>query len=332
MPDCCCRVLGQMFPMTKGKVADSDVDRIVNAARSVEIFRLRYFVAVAEELHFGRAADRLHVAQPAISRQIAQLEAGIGARLFDRTRSQIRLTAAGRVLLPRARDILARVIEASRLTRRAAEGMTGMIEIGFVGSATYSLLPNILNKFRSNHPDVELVLHAMNTAELRVALVERSIDVAFARPKIDDPEVVNERVLDEPLIIALPQDHPLAGQETIALAELAGSPFVLYPRQPRPSFADTILRLCLEAGFSPQVAQETMELQTALGLIAVGAGVSLVPASVEESQRHGIAYRRIAGDGPRTSLSLAYRRDNKAATLNLFCSAVLNAVGRGRPG
>lgn len=296
------------------------------AGGGVDVRRLRYFVAVAEEIHFGRAADRLHVAQPALSRQIAQLEAAIGAQLFDRTRSQIRLTMAGETLLPRARDILVQIAEAARLTRRAAEGLTGLIEIGFVGSATYSVLPHILNEFRAGHPDVELVLHAMNTSELRVALVQRRIDAAFARPGIDDREIVNEPVLDEALIVALPQGHPLAAQESIAVADLAGCPFVLYPRQPRPSFADTILGICHQAGFVPTVAQETMELQTALGLIAVGAGVSLVPASVEESQRHGVAYRPIAGEAPRTALSLAYRRDNQTATLKLFCAAVRDAA------
>lgn len=292
----------------------------------VDTRRLRYFVHVAEELHFGRAAERLHVAQPALSRQIAHLEGAIGAQLFDRSRSQIQLTKAGETLLPRARDIMARVAEAARLTRRAAEGMSGMIEVGFVGSATYSILPNILNQFRSSHPEIELTLQAMNTAELRVALVERKIDVAFVRPLISDAEIENEVVLNEPLIIALPSDHPLAGRDEIALADLAHSSFVLYPRQPRPSFADTILDLCRSAGFSPTVAQETMELQTALGLVAVGAGVSLVPASVEESQRHGVAYRSIAAPVPTTALSLAYRRDNNAATVRLFCAAVRAAL------
>lgn len=295
--------------------------------RGIDLRRLRYFVAVSDELHFGRAAERLHVAQPAISRQIAQLEAGIGALLFDRTRNQIRLTPAGEVLLERARRILADVTEAARLVRRAAEGMTGVLEVGFVGSATYSVLPRILKQFRSAYPQIELVLHAMNTAELRVALVSRRIDAAFARPGIDDPEVIDEPLLDEPLIVALPEDHPCAELPEVGLPMLAQSPFVLYPRSPRPSFADTILRICADAGFEPKVAQETMELQTALGLIAVGAGVSLVPASVEESQRHGVTYRSIAGMAPRTALSLSVRRDNRAVALRHFRKEVRRAMG-----
>jgi DNA-binding transcriptional LysR family regulator len=294
----------------------------------VDVRRLRYFLAVAEELHFGRAADRLNIAQPALSRQIANLEGAIGALLFDRTRSNIHLTTAGETLLPRARDILSRVADAARFARRAAEGTIGILEVGFVGSATFSILPNILNQFRTTHKEVELVLHAMNTAELRAALVGRSIDVAFARPDISDPEIVNEVVHTEPLIVAMSENDPLADKSHIALGDLSASPFVLYPRHPRPSFADAILQICRQAGFSPDIAQETMEIQTALSLVSVGAGVSLVPESAEESQLHGVAYRPLLGDAPTTSLSLAYRRDNRSAVVAQFCAAVRAAVRR----
>jgi DNA-binding transcriptional LysR family regulator len=288
----------------------------------IDIRRLRYFLAVAEELHFGRAAERLNIAQPALSRQIASLEAAIGALLFDRTRSNIHLTAAGEALQPRARDILARVADAARVAKRAAEGKVGVIQVGFVGSASFSILPNILGAFRADHPDVELVLHAMNTAELREALVDRSIDVAFARPGINDPEIVNDVIYREPLIIALPEEDRLAEQNQIAIGDLSGHPFVLYPRHPRPSFADTILQICRTEGFSPNIAQETMEIQTALSLISVGAGVTLVPEATCEAQLRGVAYRPILGDVPLTQLSLAYRRDNRSAVLAAFCALV----------
>jgi len=287
-------------------------------ASGVDVRRLRYFVAIAEELHFGRASERLHIAQPALSRQMVELESAIGATLFDRTRNQIRLTIAGEVLLPRARDILGRIVEAARVARRAAEGATGVLNVGFVGSATYSILPRVLNAFRTDHSDVDLMLHAMNTAELRVGLIERTIDIAFARPAIDEPEVIDETVLEEPLIVALPDIDPLTARQEIALGDLAHHPFILYPRSPRPSFADTILRHCHDSGFSPVIAHETMDLQTALGLIAAGAGVSLVPATVEGSQRLGVAYRPLMAPTPMTRLSLSYRRDNRSATLALF--------------
>ena len=297
-----------------------------NLGMGVDVRRLRYFVAVAEENHFGRASLRLHIAQPALSRQIAQLEDAIGVELFDRTRLQIRLTAAGEALLPRARVILQSIADAVRVAQRTAAGTTGVLQIGFVGSATYSILPRLLHQFRSNYPDVDLVLHSMNTAELGVAVVERRIDVAFARPRIDDPEVVNELLLTEPVIVAMPKDDPLTSQPSIALDALADRPFVLYPRQPRPSFADRILQICYTAGFSPVIAQETQDLQTALGLVAVGAGVSLVPISVENSHREGVVYRPLSGDPPTTELSLSYRRDNGSAVLARFRSEILEGV------
>lgn len=221
----------------------------------VDVRRLRYFLAVAEELHFGRAAERLYIAQPALSRQIASLENAIGALLFDRSRSVIQLTPAGEALLPRARDIQARVADAVRVARRAAEGLVGVIQVGFVGSATFSILPGVFNAYREQYPEVELVLHAMNTAELRVALRDRSIDVAFARPGIQDPDIVSEVVQREPLIVALPDTDVLAEQSHIALADLAVRPFILYPRQPRPSFADHVLDLCRAEGFTPEIGR-----------------------------------------------------------------------------
>jgi DNA-binding transcriptional LysR family regulator len=237
-------------------MADKD-DFISNAPwAGVDVRRLRYFLAVAEELHFGRAADRLNIAQPALSRQIANLEGAIGALLFDRTRSNIHLTTAGETLRPRARDILARVADAARLARRAAQGTIGVLEVGFVGSATFSILPNILNRFRTSHREVELILHAMNTAELRAALVERSIDVAFARPGISDPEIVNEVVHTEALIVAMPENDPLAEQNHIALADLSSHAFVLYPRHPRPSFADTILPFAVRQASRPTLRRK----------------------------------------------------------------------------
>ncbi len=294
----------------------------------IDVRRLRYFLAVAEELHFGRAADRLHIAQPALSRQIASLEGAIGALLFDRTRSNIHLTAAGDALLPRARDILARVADAARVAKRASEGTIGVLQVGFVGSATFSILPGILNAFRTSHREVELVLHAMNTAELRAALIDRSIDVAFARPSIQDPEIVSEVAYKEPLIVALSDSDPLAAHNQIALSDLSAHPFILYPRHPRPSFADTILQVCRAEGFSPDIAQETMEIQTALSLVSVGAGVALVPEATSEAQLNGVAYRPILGDAPQTQLSLAYRRDNRSAIVAAFCAMVRAKRGR----
>jgi DNA-binding transcriptional LysR family regulator len=306
------------------------IDGTAFASVGVDVRRLRYFIAVAEEMHFGRAARRLNVAQPALSRQIAQLELALAAQLFDRARSQIRLTAAAEALLPHAKDILRRIDQAGAIARRAAEGGTGVLNVGFVGSATYSVLPDILKAYRAAYPSVELMLHAMNTSELRQALVERRIDAAFARPSIADAEVVNRTILVEPLIVALPDDDPLANEAAIPLEALRSRAFVLYPRHPRPSFADRIIDICKASGFSPAVAQETMELQTALGLVAVGVGVSLVPASVERSHRHGVAYRPLQPPAATTDLSLSYRGDNNSPLLDNFRATVEAVVAQHR--
>jgi len=205
--------------------------------------RLSYFLAVAEELHFGRASTRLGIAQPPLSRQIAQLEKEIGAVLFDRSRSQIRLTQAGELLLERAKEILERIDQTEREVMRIGQGVAGRLRIAFVGTATYGLLPYILRAFRTANPAIELALSAMNNADLKRALIQREIDIAVARPSIEDPEVKSESLGREPLILALP-DTFAEGEHV--LADLKGETFILYPRRPRPSFADFIIGCQLE--------------------------------------------------------------------------------------
>ena len=209
--------------------------------------RLTYFVAVAEELHFGRAAARLDIAQPPLSRQIAQLEAELGVQLFDRSRSQIKRTQAGDALLIRARDILERLDRTKREVKRIGEGAAGRLRIAFIGSASYGVLPELIRTFRSEYPDVELALSALNNAELKTALIERQIDIAFARPALEDDEIRCELIHQEPLILAVPAESDLAESDVLKLAELKRETFVLYPRRPRPSFADYVLEICKKA-------------------------------------------------------------------------------------
>jgi len=304
-------------------------DRQLGNLSGVGLHRLRYFIAVAEERHFGRASERLHVAQPALSRQIAELEAALGCVLFDRTRNQIKLTAAANALLPRARDIILRVEEAVRFTRRTAQGVLGVLGVGFVGSATYSVLPEVLQAFRHAKPNVDLSLFPMTTTDLQQALIEERIQVAFARPSISDPQIVNERIFVEPLVVALPSGDPLAEQSSIALTDLASRPFVLYPQQAAPEYADQIVGPCEDVGFSPVIAQEAADLQTALGLVAVGMGISLVPACAEHSHRRGVVYRRFAEPGLQTELSLCFRRDNSSDLLREFRKVVHECVANG---
>lgn len=280
--------------------------------------RLTYFVAVAEELHFGRAANRLGIAQPPLSRQIAQLESDLGVQLFDRTRSQVRLTQAGDTLLQRGRDILSQVDRAEREVRSVGEGAAGRLRIAFVGTASYGVLPELIREFRSSYPDVELALSAMNNAELKTALIARHIDVAFGRPAITDDEIRGFPFHVEPLILAVPANSELVERESLPLAELKRETFVLYPRRPRPSFADHILEVCKKEGFIPASEVLAQDFQTAISLVSVGVGIALVPHSVSLSPRHGVVYRTYEGHNPGTSLSLAVRQDNQGVHTQNF--------------
>lgn len=273
--------------------------------------RLSYFLAVAEELHFGRASVRLGIAQPPLSRQIAQFEKEIGAALFDRSRSQIRLTQAGELLLERAREILERVDQTEREVMRIGQGVAGRLRIAFVGTATFGVLPNVIKAFRAAHPDIELALSSMNNAELKRALIQREIDIAVARPTIEDSELKSQTLIKEPLVLALP-DSCAGIDKPIRLGDLKDTTFVLFPRRPRPSYADHVLDVCKRNGFVPPLQLMAQDFLTAISLVSVGAGVCVVPQSVVHNQRPGVIYRDFEGENPGTMLSLNYRRDNRA--------------------
>lgn len=284
----------------------------------MEFRRLKYFLAVAEELHFGRAATRLDMAQPPLSRQIAALEADLGVLLFDRSRSQIRLTQAGQVLQEHARQVLSRLDTAYRETRLVGTGSGGRLRIAFVGSASHGLLPTLIKSYRSYYPDVELVLSAMNNAELSHALIAREIDLAVARPELKDEEFRHELLCRETLILALPDNARLASLPEIRFADLADQVFVLYPRRPRPGYADVVLDICAREGFSPAKLELTQDFQSAISLVSVGVGLSVVPESVSSTQRPGVVYRPYAGHNPGTALTVHARLDNRAPQVMNF--------------
>lgn len=290
----------------------------------MELRHLRYFVAVADDLHFGRAAEKLFIAQPALSQQIQQLERELGVRLLTRSSRRVALTVAGTVFLSEARAILARVSSALEAARRADRGELGRLGVGFVASATYAVLPAVLRRFREDFPDVELLLYELTAAEQAGALRDGTINVGFARPFLDDPALVVEPVARESFVVALPEGHPLAARKSVALTDLAPEPFILFPSSPKPSYADTVYALCESAGFTPQVAQEVREMQTAVSLIAAGIGISLVPASVQNLRRQGVVYRPLSHPTPPTELVLAYRRDDTSPVLQVFLQTVRN--------
>jgi DNA-binding transcriptional LysR family regulator len=280
--------------------------------------QLTYFIAVAEELHFGRAAERLDMAQPPLSRQIKQLEDELGAVLFNRGRSAITLTQAGERLLERGRSIM-RQLEDTRLeVRRLGQGAEGRLRIGFVGSATFGILPTIIKSFRANYPDVNLSLIPMNNSQLHRALVARELDVAFARPALKDPEFLTRDLMEEKLILALPDTIDTEGRSVARLERLATHSLILYPEYPRPSYADFVLNACEAAGFPVPLRIWCMDLQTALGLVSVGEGVCIVPESVSSAPRKGMKFLRIEPEIARTMLSVNYRLDEQGVHVQNF--------------
>lgn len=260
----------------------------------IELRQLRYFEAVATALSFSRAAERLHMAQPPLSRQIQQLEQALGAQLIDRSARPLQLTPAGRFFLEQTVQILARLKESTEATRRIAEGRRTVFGIGFVPSALYGLLPELIRQFRQLHTEVEVQLSELITVQQAEALKSGRIDVGFGRLVLDDPDIESVTLLEEPIVAALPARHPLLRRKLLPLQLLAQEPLLLYPARPRPSYADHVLQLFKGRGLTPRVAMEANELQTALGLVAAGVGIALVPASVRHLHRSEVHYRPLA--------------------------------------
>jgi len=288
----------------------------------MELRHFRYFVALAEELHFGRAAARLHIVQPALSKQISGLEGELGVRLFERTKRQVRLTEPGEVFLEESRRVLGDVEAAVESVRRAARGEIGRLGIGFIGPATYSILPDMLKAYRERFPGVALDLHEWTTAEQVKRLHEGSIQVGFVRLPVDDDGLVLETVLGEPVVVVLPGDHPLAGLESVPLEALSKEPFVLIPRRREPGLHDHYVSLCRKAGFSPRVVQEANRINTIVGLVAAGMGVSFAPASVRRLQRPGVAYRPLRDPSPALEMAVARLRRDPPPVLRSFLEVV----------
>ena len=288
----------------------------------MELRHLRYFVTVAEELHFGRAAARLFIAQPPLSQQIQQLERELGVALFARTSRRVQLTPAGAAFLAEARQILAHLGTAADTAKRAARGETGWLGIGFAASATYDLLPAVLHDFRAAFPEVALSLQELNAAEQAAALREKIIHVGFVRPYAPEPEAVVHAVQREPFLAALPDRHPLTRFDSLPLSALADEPFISFPEAPAPSYAEVVRLACEGAGFTPRVVQEVREMQTALSLVAAGFGVALLPSSVQHLHRDGVAYRPLLEPAPRTELAVVSRRDDPSPVLQNFLAVV----------
>ncbi|WP_232668423.1 LysR substrate-binding domain-containing protein [Pseudonocardia sp. TRM90224] len=280
--------------------------------------RLTYFVAVAEELSFTSAAERLHMAQPPLSQQIALLEKELGTALFDRSRRSVRLTPAGAALLPEARRLLAELDETAGMIRRVGDGSVGQLSIGFVPSAINGPLPELLRRFRAGRPDVELVLREMAPDPL-VAAVERGrLDLGILYLPVSASGLTQQVLGEEELVLALPADHPATASSEIDLADLADEPFIMPERHDVPGLHAAVARAFTEAGVAPRIALRGVWLvQTVLGLVAAGIGPAVVPSSVATANRDGVVLRPIRGRH-RVDLAAVWLPDRASAPLAAF--------------
>lgn len=284
----------------------------------MELRHVHAFVVTADELHVGRAAVRLGINQPTLSRQLATLERAIGVPLFDRSRRRLALTPAGAEFLSGARDLARRADELAEDARRAHRGELGVLRVGFVQSATFRALPELLAGFRAVCPDVEVEVTAMTTLTQRAALRDGWIDAGLLRPTPDmaDRAMPRTRTLSrDPLVAALPAGHPLADRQTVPLAALAGESFVFYTRAAGPSVHDTIVGFCVGAGFSPRIVQSAVDVQTIVALVAANLGVSLLIAPTPHSDEHAVVYRPLSDALPPWEMALAWSPDNSTPVL-----------------
>ena len=272
-----------------------------------ELRLIRYFVAVAEELHFGRAAARLRMAQPGLSQQIQALERLLGVRLLERTSRQVTLTPAGALLLTEGRRLLAEAERIAGRVRRTGLGEIGRVTVAAIGSATYDVVPRLLRAQRTRFPDVEVLLREMSTPAQVQALRSGEVDVGFLRLPADTTGLVTHAVREDRMALMIPDAHPLARRTRIPLRALAREPLILFPASPRPSWADTVVAACREAGFEPLVAQEAMESATVVSFVAAGIGIALVPEGLKVLARPGVVFRFAAPPAPVTHLAAVHR-------------------------
>jgi DNA-binding transcriptional LysR family regulator len=290
----------------------------------MELRHLRYFVAVAEEINFRRAAERLHISQPPLTTQVRQLEEEIGAKLLERNSHQVALTAAGNLFLESCRRLLRDAEEAAQAARRASRGDTGRLSIGFVPSLAYGVMPSLLRHYRQHFPHVELNLAEMHTANQLAELVARRLDVCLIGSGLpeDHPELESVVVVEEPLVAALPEDHRLARRRTIPLPALAKEEFLVASRQTPTRYNLWLIELCQKFGFEPTIAQQTHQrTTTVLNYVAAGFGVAVVPAQFSRVPTSGVVFVPLARPTPPYRYCAVWRRLGRTPVVDRFIAA-----------
>jgi DNA-binding transcriptional LysR family regulator len=258
------------------------------------------------------------MAQPPLSQQIHQLEEELEVLLFKRTNRRVELTDAGQAFLDEAYKILAQVEQAKLLAQRTARGEVGKLAVGFVSSAAFELLPRLLYAYRKQCPQFYVSLHEMEKDQQIAALFSRQIQVGLLRPAVNSSELCSEIILREPLLLALPAQHPLVSKAQISIQDLVHETFVLQPRHWALGLYDRVIDLCYSAGFNPNVKQEAADTYLLIGLVATNMGISLVPASAQSLRSQGVVYRRLEGDTTQIEMAMVWRRDDKSLAVEAF--------------
>ncbi len=291
----------------------------------MELRQLRYFTVVAAELSFTRAAHRLHVSQPPLSFQIAQLEEELGARLFDRTSRSVVLSEAGKAFLPHAQAVLARLEEARSHVHRIASGLQGRVQIGLAGSHFLGPFPQFIQQFRQQRPDVELALHEMMPADHLKALRDGRVDLSLSRYPLSDGVIASALLWPDPVVVALPMGHRLAHRQRVRLAELKDEDFVFLRIESSP-FATRMFEACVQSGFAPRIVQQVVEVPAALNLVAAGLGLALVPASLALLRKDAVHVCHLSDRGAQDlngDVYMLWRKADTAPAVDNFRTQLL---------
>lgn len=292
----------------------------------MDLRHLRYFIAVAEELNFTRAAGRLHIAQPPLSQQIRQLEEELGVTLLHRTKRHVELSEAGQVFLDHARQILRSTEVAAVQARRAQRGEIGRLSVGFFEHMSYTLLPPIFRAYRERFPDVDVDVRWFPVIGQADALRRGDVDISFMRPGTDSEDITTEVLVTEPFVIAVPASHPFAAEDSLSLRDCAAERFVMYTPHLAPDFHEMILRMCATAGFTPRVALEVGQVYTCLGLVSAGIGLAFVPSSVQRIHLDHVVYKPLRSRSLPVEVMLGWRTTNTSPLIGAFVETAKEAI------
>jgi DNA-binding transcriptional LysR family regulator len=284
----------------------------------MELRQLNYFVTVAEELHFGKAADRLQITQPALSKQIASMEQALGLQLLARTKRTVQLTPAGQVFFEQAQQLLNQAEAAIQLTQRTDRGDVGQLVIGFTATAVHTVMPQVVCDFRQEYPNVEISIIELATEAQVAALNQGKLDLAFLHPPIDARGIELHPILTEEFVAVLPQQHPLLDYDRIPLAAFATEPLIIHPRNEGPTLYDGFVQVCQAAGFQPRIVKESISLQTRVCWVAIGIGITFVSSQLQFLVGRNVVCRPLETCPIQLKLAAAWRQNAANPTLRAF--------------